>query len=45
MTGWIIQALNLTRFPWFKDELINPNRLKAVYKGRIPEEPVREFLD
>ena len=33
MIGWIIAALNLTTFPWFKDEFIHPNDLKAVYKG------------
>jgi hypothetical protein len=30
---WIIAAFNLTRFPWFNDELIHSNDLKAVYKG------------
>jgi hypothetical protein len=33
MIDWIIAAFNLTRFPWFKDEFIDPNDLKAVYKG------------
>jgi hypothetical protein len=33
MIGWIIAALNPTTFPWFKDEFIHPNDLKAVYKG------------
>jgi DNA-binding transcriptional LysR family regulator len=33
MIDWIIEAFNPTRFPWFKDEFIHPNDLKAVYKG------------
>jgi hypothetical protein len=33
MIDWIIAAFNPTRFPWFKDEFIHPNDLKAVYKG------------
>jgi hypothetical protein len=33
MIGWIIAALNPRTFPWFKDEIIHPNDLKAVYKG------------
>lgn len=32
MIDWIIEAFNSTRFPWFKDEFIPPNDLKAVYK-------------
>ena len=33
MIDWIIGAFNPTRFPWFKVEFIDPNDLKAVYKG------------
>jgi hypothetical protein len=33
MIGWIVTALNPRRFVWLKDELIDPNGLKAVYKG------------
>jgi hypothetical protein len=33
MTDWIIEAFNLTRIRWFKYEFIDPNDLKAVYKG------------
>jgi DNA-binding transcriptional LysR family regulator len=33
MINWIIEAFNPTRFPWFKEEFIHPNDLKAVYKG------------
>jgi hypothetical protein len=32
MIDWIVEAFNSTRFPWFKDEFIHPNDLKAVYK-------------
>jgi transcriptional regulator with XRE-family HTH domain len=44
MIGWIIAVLNPTTFPWFKDEFIHPNDLKAVYKGGIPDKSVRGFL-
>lgn len=33
MIDWLIEAFNPNRFPWFKDEFIHPNELKAVYKG------------
>jgi hypothetical protein len=33
MFDWIVAAFNPRRFPWFKDEFIDPNDLKAVYKG------------
>jgi hypothetical protein len=31
--GWIIEAFNPTRFPWFKSRIHRSNDLKAVYKG------------
>jgi DNA-binding transcriptional LysR family regulator len=34
MIDWLIEAFNPARFPWFKDEFIHPNDLKAVYKGK-----------
>jgi DNA-binding transcriptional LysR family regulator len=33
MIDWLVEAFNPVRFPWFKDEFIHPNDLKAVYKG------------
>jgi DNA-binding transcriptional LysR family regulator len=33
MIDWLVEAFNPARFPWFKDEFIHPNDLKAVYKG------------
>jgi DNA-binding transcriptional LysR family regulator len=33
MIDWLVEAFNPAKFPWFKDEFIHPNELKAVYKG------------
>ena len=33
MIDWLVECFNPIRFPWFKDEFIHPNELKAVYKG------------
>ena len=33
MIDWLVEAFNPVRFPWFKDEFIHPDELKAVYKG------------
>lgn len=33
MIDWLVDAFNPKKFPWFKDEFIHPNELKAVYKG------------
>jgi DNA-binding transcriptional LysR family regulator len=30
---WLVEAFNATKFPWFRDEFIHPNQLKAVYKS------------
>ncbi len=30
---WLVDAFNATKFPWFRDEFIHPNQLKAVYKS------------
>ncbi len=32
MIDWLVEAFNPAKFPWFKDEFIHPNELKAVYK-------------
>ena len=34
MIDWLVEAFNPVRFPWFKDEFIHPDELKAVYKGQ-----------
>jgi hypothetical protein len=36
MIDWIIAGFNPTTIQWFKDEFIDPNDLKAVYKGESP---------
>ncbi|WP_375411923.1 LysR family transcriptional regulator [uncultured Bradyrhizobium sp.] len=41
MIDWIVEAFNSKRFPWFKDEFIHPNDLKAVYK----EESLRNLFE
>jgi DNA-binding transcriptional LysR family regulator len=33
MIDWLVDCFNPIRFPWFRDEFIHPNQLKAVYKG------------
>ncbi|MBC7579460.1 MAG: LysR family transcriptional regulator [Tardiphaga sp.] len=33
MIDWIIEAFNPNKFPWFRDDFVHPNDLKAVYKG------------
>src|ERR1700726_1315974 len=33
MIDWLIEAFNPAKYPWFKDELIHPRELKAVYMG------------
>ena len=33
MIDWLVEAFNPAKFPWFKDEFIHPNELKAVYKA------------
>jgi DNA-binding transcriptional LysR family regulator len=30
---WLVESFNATKFPWFRDEFIHPNQLKAVYKS------------
>jgi DNA-binding transcriptional LysR family regulator len=36
MLDWLVETFNSTRFPWFKDGLLNPTELKSVYKGESP---------
>jgi DNA-binding transcriptional LysR family regulator len=31
--AWIIQCFDPRRYPWFRDEFIDPDRLAEVYKG------------
>jgi DNA-binding transcriptional LysR family regulator len=31
---WLIGAFDPRRFPWFRDELVHPNRFAELYKGR-----------
>ena len=33
MIDWLIEAFNPAKYPWFRDELIHPRELKAVYMG------------
>jgi DNA-binding transcriptional LysR family regulator len=33
MIDWLVEAFNPAKYPWFKDEFIHPQELKAVYMG------------
>ena len=33
MVDWIVEALNPSKFPWFRDEFIHPDRLMGLYNG------------
>jgi DNA-binding transcriptional LysR family regulator len=33
MIDWLTEAFNPAKYPWFRDELIHPRELKAVYMG------------
>ena len=33
MIDWIVEEFNPSKFPWFRDEFIHPNRLAEFYTG------------